>query len=325
MANEGFAQPWVEFEQELGIRPIIHGPLSSCTDGFAKIGGLMVSKYTFPDPDPSVSTSNLTTPDGLGVRVYTPLSSSFERGKKPIGIYYHGGGWAMGDLDGDDAHCRAISKAGDAVLVSVDYGLAPQNKHPGLMDDCWKGLQWARENAVELGGSKNGKFFTAGVSAGGQLALGMALKAIDQGLGEKLVGVVALVPATVHYTGVPEELKGKWTSYEEHAEHTVNSKSAMECFWDAFGPPPTDPYASPLLHDKIKDLKKVYLAVAGHDTLRDDGLLFKEKLEEKKVPTKLDFYEGYPHYHWTWPSSKLDAPRKEFLENLDKGVKFVLG
>lgn len=107
----------------------------------------------------------------------------------------------------------------------------------------------------------------------------------------------------------------------------------------AFGTPPTDPYGSPLLHGKIKDLKKVYISVAGHDTLRDDGLLFKQKLDETgydlsftlklaltvgRVPHKFDFYEGYPHYHWTWPSSKLDEPRKEYLENLAKGVQFVL-
>lgn len=114
----------------------------------------------------------------------------------------------------------------------------------------------------------------------------------------------------------------------------------LTVFVEAFGAPPTDPYASPLLHSKIKDLKKVYLVVAGHDTLRDDGLLFKQKLDENKyvfpfyhfgllliqhsVPTKMDFYEGYPHYHWTWPSPKLDEPRKEFNANLAKGVDFVI-
>jgi versiconal hemiacetal acetate esterase len=229
----------------------------------------------------------------------------------------------MGDLDGDDPFCRAISKGGGVVVVSVEYGLAPQNKHPGLINDCWKGLQWTLKNAKELGGAE-GKIFTAGVSAGGQLALSLALRTIDEGLGDALVGVVSLVPATVHPKGVPEELKSKWTSYKEHAEHTIDTESAMNSFWEAFGPPPTDPYGSPLLHTKIKDLKKVYLAVAGHDTLRDDGLLFKEKLDEAKVPNKLDFYEGYPHYHWTFPSPKLDKPREEFLANLTKGVQFVV-
>lgn len=279
----------------------------------------MVSKYTFPLPDPAVKTEERTTDEGLKVRIYTPKGYT---GGKPVSVYYHGGGWAMGDLDGDDPFCRAISKGGGLVVVSVEYGLAPQNKHPGLMEDCWKGFQWTLKNSEALGGIK-GKIITSGVSAGGQLALGLALKAIDEGYKDSLVGVVALVPATVHPEGVPEELKSKWTSYKEHAEHTVNTASAMEAFWDAFGVPPTDPYVSPLRHTKIKDLKKVYLAVAGHDTLRDDGLLFKQKLDENQVPYEFDFYEGYPHYHWTWPSSKLDEPRKEFNDNLAKGVQFV--
>ncbi|KAF2822579.1 hypothetical protein CC86DRAFT_330261 [Ophiobolus disseminans] len=320
MASEGFATPWAEFEKEFGERMLLNGSLSSCQDGYARIGGLLVSKYTFPPSDPSVHSEERTADDGLKVRVYMPKGYS---GGSPVGVYFHGGGWAMGDLDGDDAIARSISKGGNVVVVSVDYGLAPQNKHPGLVNDCYKGLQWALKHAKELGGT-DGKVFTAGASAGAGLALGAALRAIDEGLGDALVGVVALVPTTIHPKAVPEELKSKYTSYTEHAQHTINSASAMETFWDAFGAPPTDPYASPLLHTRIKDLKKVYIAVAGHDTLRDDGLLFKQKLDDNKVPTEFDFYEGYPHYHWTFPSPKLDEPRKQFNANLARGVKFVI-
>ncbi|KAF2708024.1 hypothetical protein K504DRAFT_534711 [Pleomassaria siparia CBS 279.74] len=319
MTSEGFAKPWVEFEEEFGGRPLLHGPLSECIDGYMKIGIKMASKYAFPAPDSTVKTEDRAIDDGLKVRIYTPEGYS---GGKPVGVYYHGGGWAMGDIDGDDASCRATAVGGGVVVVSVEYGLAPQNKHPGLINDCWKGFQWTLKNAKELGGVE-GKIFTTGSSAGGQLALGIALKAIDEGYGDAVVGVVAQVPATVHPDGVPEELKPKYKSWTEHDEHTINTRSAMTAFWEAFGPPPTNPYASPLLHDKIKDLKRVYLAVAGHDTLRDDGLLFKQRLDEYKVPNKLDLYEGYPHSFWGWPSTKLDEPRKEYLENLAKGIQFV--
>jgi len=187
----------------------------------------------------------------------------------------------MGDIDGDDGFCRATAKGGEVVVVSVEYGLAPQNKHPGLINDCWTGFLWTLEHAKDLGGIPD-QIFTTGTSAGGQLALGIALKAVDEGYGKQLVGVVAQVPATVHPDAVPEGLKRGYTSMEEHDEHTINTGSAMRAFWKAFGAPPTDPYASPLLHEKIVELKKVYMAVAGHDTLRDDGLLFKAKLDEYK-------------------------------------------
>jgi versiconal hemiacetal acetate esterase len=239
----------------------------------------MMSLYTFPAPDPSVNTEDRIIDNKLKVRIYTP--EGYSRGSKPIGVYYHGGGWAMGDIDGDDAFCRATAKGGHVVVVSVEYGLAPQNKHPGLIEDCWKGFLWTLENAKELGGIP-GKIFTTGTSAGGQLALGIALKAIDEGYGTQLVGVVAQVPATVHPDAVPPSLKREYRSMMEHDQHTINTGSAMRAFWEAFGAPATDPYASPLLHDKIRELKKVYLAVAGHDTLRDDGLLLKAKLDEHK-------------------------------------------
>ncbi|PVH95807.1 hypothetical protein DM02DRAFT_632531 [Periconia macrospinosa] len=320
MASEGFAKPWVEFEEEFGERPLLYGSVSSCLDGFARIGAKLGAKYTFPSPDPVVKTEDRTIDGGLKVRIYTPDGYT---GRNPVGVYFHAGGWVMGDLDGDDAFCRAMSKDAGVVLVSVEYGLAPQNKHPGLINDCFKGLQWTLDNSKDLSGVE-GRIFTAGVSAGGGLALGVALKAIDEGLGDSLVGVVAQVPATIHPDGVPAELKLKYTSKDEHKDHTIDTADAMRTFWDAFGAPPTDPYASPLLHPRIKDLKKVYLSVAGHDTLRDDGLLFKQRLDENGVANNLDFYEGYPHFHWTWPSTKLDKPREEYNSNVAKGVKFVI-
>lgn len=255
----------------------------------------MASMYTFPPPDPTVKTEDRTSDNGVKVRVYTPENYS---GDNPVGVYYHGGGWAMGDVEADDPLARAISKAANVVLVSVEYGLAPQNKHPGLMNDCWDAFQWTLNNAKQLGGIE-GKAFTIGGSAGAQLALAMALKALDERLEQAVVGVVAQVPVTVHPDGVPDELKSKYTSYTEFKDKTINTADAMHTFWgkrrrnlshiqancsstEAFGVPPADPLGSPLLHARIKDLKKVYLAVAGQDTLRDDGILFKEKLEETK-------------------------------------------
>jgi versiconal hemiacetal acetate esterase len=187
----------------------------------------MASMYTFPSPDPAVKTEDRTTEDGIQVRVYTPEGYN---GGKPVGVYFHGGGWAMGDIASADPFCRSISKRSHVVLVSVEYGLAPQNKHPGLVNDCYKGLRWTLRNVKELGGVE-GKIFTCGVSAGGGLALGTALRAIDEGLGNALVGVVAEIPTTIHPAGVPSELKSRYTSMEEHKGHTVNTDSAMNAFW----------------------------------------------------------------------------------------------
>ncbi|KAF1935062.1 arylacetamide deacetylase [Clathrospora elynae] len=320
MASEGFAKPWLEFEEELGVRMLLQPPVSKMPDTLAGYGDIMASKYTFPAPDPAVKTEDTTTGDGLKVRIYTPDGYT---GGKPVCLYFHGGGWALGDIDSDDPFSRAISKSGSIVVVSVEYRLAPENKHPGLVNDCYKSLQWALQNWKRLN-TAEGKFLTAGVSAGGQLAFGTALRAVDEGLGDQIVGVVAIIPATVHPDGVPDELRPKYTAMEEHDQHTINTGRAMKAFWEAFGASRTDIYASPLLHPKLKDLGNVYMAVAGHDTLRDDGVLMKQKLDAAGVPNKYDLYEGYPHFFFAWPSPKLDGPKKHFYGNLATGVNFVL-
>jgi versiconal hemiacetal acetate esterase len=268
--NEG------QFEKELGFRPLLHGPtVEDCFKGWAALGGALVQKFQFPAPDPSVTTQDREITEGLKIRVYVPSSYT---GNTPIGLFIHGGGWAMGDLDADDGNCRAISKGSGVVLVSVDYRLAPAHPSPAALDDCVTAFKWILQNAASLGGTI-GKAFICGASAGANLAFGTALRLIDEGLGTSIAGVVAQVPVSIHPDLLPEELKSKYTSYDENAEHTVNSKSAMLAFWDAYGSP-KDNYANCLLHPKLKDLPKVYISCAGHDTLRDDSRLMKAALEK---------------------------------------------
>jgi len=142
----------------------------------------------------------------------------------------------MGDLEGEDPQCRSISKAAGVVIVSVEYRLAPAHPYPAPFDDCVAAYYWALENYSQLKTTPN-EAFTFGTSAGGNLALSVALKVIDDGKGDTLRGVVAVVPVTIAPEVVPEKLKSKYTSYVEHAEHTINSGSAMKMFFgEAFYP-----------------------------------------------------------------------------------------
>jgi versiconal hemiacetal acetate esterase len=235
----------------------------------------LVSKFQFPSPDAAVKAEDREIPGGLKVRIYTPDGYA---GNQPLGFYIHGGGWAMGDLDADDGNCRAISIGAGVVVVSVDYRLAPAHPYPAGLDDCMTAYKWALKHASSLN-AKPEKAFIAGASAGGGSTFGLALKLIDEGLGSSVVGLAAQVPVTVHPDLVPIHLKSKYTSYKEHAEHTVNSESAMEAFWTAYGNP-KDEYTSPLLHQKLKELRKVYITCAGQDTLRDDARLMRDVLKE---------------------------------------------
>lgn len=242
--------------------------------GWEKLGGALVSKFTFPAPDDSITSEDRTIDDGLTVRIYTPKNYA---GNKPLCYYTHGGGFAMGDLNMEDPACRNLSSAG-LVVVSIDYRLSPKYKFPTAHDDCFTGLQWAIKNAASLGTSD--KFIITGASAGGNLALSTALKTIDSGLGGNLIGVIAQVPVTVHPDAVPEDLKSKYTAYDKHAEHTVNTASAMDSFTKAYNPPAEDKYYSVLLHPKIKELPKTYITYCTHDTLSDDARLFIDALKK---------------------------------------------
>lgn len=161
------------------------------------------------------------------MRIYTPPNYS---GGKPAGIFIHGGGWVFGDLDGEDAFCRAATKDAGVVLVSVDYRLAPKHKFPTALDDCIDAYHWVIDNTSYLN-TTPGQVFTIGGSAGGGLALGVALKLIDAELGDTVKGIVSLVPVTVHPDACPEELKSEYTSYDENSEKTLNTNSGMRAFF----------------------------------------------------------------------------------------------
>lgn len=194
---------------------------------FEENGALLLSKLTFPAPDLSVKSIDKEIAPGLKVRIYTPPEYTSQ---KPVCIFYHGGGWAMGDLEGEDGQCRTISKAANVVIVSVDYRLAPAHKYPVPFEDCVFAYHWALRNALILNTTPN-QAFTFGTSAGGNLALSVGLKIIDMGMGDTLKGVVAIVPVTIDPEVVPESLKSRYTSYEEHDEHTVNTGKGMKTFY----------------------------------------------------------------------------------------------
>jgi len=311
----------LQFEKKLGKPLLLHGPtIDNILQQYASIGGLIVANCTFPAPDLTVKTEDKEISPGLTVRIYTPPNYA---GDKPVCVFMHGGGWAMGDLEAEDGDIRAISKASGVVIVSVGYRLAPAHKYPAGLEDSVAAYHWALKNAASLGTTPN-QAFTWGTSAGGNLALSVALKLIDTGYGDTLKGVVAVVPVTVLPDAVPEELKSKYTSYDEHAEHTIDTASAMKVFIDTYGGSPTDPYVSPLLHKRIKDLPKVYLVGAEMDTLRDDARLLKQYLDDAGVPNIYDEFAGYPHFFWAYPSPLLADIRADYSRNLLKGFKFVL-
>jgi versiconal hemiacetal acetate esterase len=177
-----------------------------------------------------VKTEDKEISPGLKVRIYTPPSYA---GNKPVCVFCHGGGWAMGDLDGEDPQLRTVAKDAGIVIVSVDYRLAPKNPYPAGLDDCVAAYHWAIKSSDALNTKPNAAVLF-GTSAGANLALCTALRLVDDGQNATLKGVVAVAPVTVAPEVVPENLKARYTSYTEHTQHTINTGPAMQAFFGGF-------------------------------------------------------------------------------------------
>ena len=194
-------------------------------------------------------------------------------------IYFHSGGWVIGDLDFADTTCRRLAGAIGAEVISVDYRLAPEHPFPGPLDDCWAVVTWAAAN-------RPGPLALIGESAGGNLAAACAIRARDAG-GPALAAQFLAYPVTDH--------DFETASYQEVGPRNwLLSTADMRWFWDQYCPAAidrTDPLLSPLRLADPDGLPPTLVYVAELDPLRDEGLAFARRLHTAGVPvsTRCDF------------------------------------
>ncbi|KAF5506338.1 Versiconal hemiacetal acetate esterase [Colletotrichum siamense] len=256
--------------------------------------------------------------DGFDIpcRIYTPVGA---QNPAPGLLYIHGGGWTLGDLEGEDIACKAICEYTKVVVVSMDYRLAPENPFPRGLEDCWDILLWTLENSSTLGIDPN-CVMVSGSSSGGNSTAVIAHRARDKGVALK--GQILRIPATCHIDCYPPELKLR--SMEELKDAPLLSKRSMETFYGYYSPPdPSSPEVSPLLNQNFKDLAPAYLQVAGMDPLRDEGLAYAAKLKDAGVPTKVDIYPGLPHAFGYFP--ELSATPKFSIDVITAIVQLIGG
>lgn len=238
---------------------------------------------------PEVVTEDRRVPGPAGdlaIRIYRPPSVTDHA---PVVVFFHGGGFAVGDLDTHDGTCREHAVGADAVVVSVDYRLAPEHPYPAAVDDAWAATQWVAAHGAELGADV-GRLAVAGDSAGGNLAAVIAQRAHEAG-GPPIAFQLLWYPATMWDLSLP--------SYAENADAPVLDTHAVVAFsrWYApdadFGNPP--PGLAPGRATSLAGLPPAYVAVAGHDPLRDDGARYAELLAAAGVPAELHLAETLVH------------------------------
>ncbi len=244
-----------------------------------------------PDPSPVGEVRDLAA-DGPGgkipLRLYRGQGTDTSR-PQPALIYYHGGGWVLGNLESHDGVCRDIANAAKCTVISVDYRLAPEAKFPAAADDSIAAAQWIHDNAADLGVDRN-HLAVGGDSAGGNLSAVVALHARDNG-GPKLKLQVLIYPSA--------DMSSVYASYEEFAEQLPLTRVTMDWFVDLYlsdrEQDAKDWRASPLHAKSLAGLPPAYVITAGMDPLRDEGEAFAAKLKAAGVPVAMKRFDGQVH------------------------------
>ncbi len=279
-------------------------PITEQTVEMARAGYLAVAEMLGQGPDVDTEDSAVPGPAGdIPVRIYRPKGAG---PGLPILVYYHGGGWVIGDLDTHDYAARELCVGAGCIVVAVDYRLAPEAQFPAAVDDSWAALEWVAGNAESLGGDP-GRIAVGGDSAGGSLAAVMSLLARDAG-GPKLAFQLLIYPAV--------DMDFSRPSIEDNADGYVLTKDHMIWFRGHYlrsDADRADFRASPLLASDHSDLPPALVITAEFDPLRDEGRDYAETLQAAAVPTTLSNYEGQVHVFFQL-SPILDGGRRAVNE-----------
>ena len=248
-------------------------------------------------PGPDVATEDRSIPGSetaIPVRIYKPTSDI----PLPVLVFFHGGGWVIGDLDTHDRECRILATGTPCIVASVDYRLAPEHPFPAGHVDCWDALQWVASNAADIDANPSG-IAVGGDSAGGNLSAYCALMARDSGLALKLQMLV--YPATDGRAHHPDSTHEPLPSLVENADGIFLKRATMNYFF-RLACKDLDPVAvandwrmSPLLAASHAGIAPAFIATCELDPIRDEGNLYAEKLAAAGIPVQHKEWAGQPH------------------------------
>jgi acetyl esterase len=250
---------------------------------------------TNPEPPELDQVQGLAIPSPIGsipARIYTPKKLRKADGLAPCLVFFHGGGWVIGDLDSHDVVCRKLADEGELIVVSVDYRLAPEHKFPTAVDDAIAATKWIAENARQHGIDAS-RLMVGGDSAGGNLAAVVAIAARD-GDGPAISGQVLIYPAIDFAMTHP--------SHSEPETSILLTHSVIRWFRDHYlngAADAQDWRASPARAKTLIGLPPAYVLTAGADPLRDEGDEYAKRLKEAGVPVTYRHFPGQFHGFFT--------------------------
>lgn len=249
---------------------------------------------------------------GVHVRVFRPPGNA----PKPGLIYFHGGGWVLGSCETHDDMCAELADRADVVAVLVDYRLAPEHPHPAQLEDSHIVLDWMRTSGRAMGLDPT-HIIGAGDSAGGQMTVGLALSLRERGIAQ-LRGQVLIYPVL----GADTETD----SYLRNATAPCLTRDEMIFYLESFLGPRggrnwSDPQAVPNLATDLSGLPPAFIAVAEHDPLCDDGIIFHGKLKAAGIGTQLRREPALAHSYMR--ARHVSKPAMEGFDAIVKAIHFL--
>jgi acetyl esterase len=279
-------------------------PMETLTPAEAREAYLAARKALQPDPEDVAEVLELRAEGPAG-----PIPLRYYRGKgatagtpQPALIYYHGGGWVIGDLESHDQACRALANAARCIVVAVDYRLAPEHKFPAAVEDAIAATRWVSDNAARLG-IDGKRIAVGGDSAGGNLAAVVALDARDRG-GPPLILQLLIYPCT--------DMSLSYPSHTRHAEQLPLRHTTMRWFVQHYlrdANDKADWRASPLRAGNFANLAPALVVTAGFDPLGDEGEAYAKALADGGVPVTLERFGGQIHGFLSMGRMVADASR----------------
>jgi acetyl esterase len=272
----------------------LNGPLlhTLSPEAGREVVAAMTPMLDDPQPVASVENRRIAGPAGeIPLRVYTPEG----KGPFPVLVYFHGGGWVIGDLETHDDMCRRLTNGAGCVVVSVDYRLAPEHKFPAAVEDAYAATKWVAEHAGEINGDA-GRLAIGGDSAGGNLTAVVTQLARDQ-KGPHLIFQLLIYPA-MDFTAT------EMVSRLEYSQGYALITEDMDWFTDHYLNSREDylnPLASPMLIKSFEDLPPALIITAEYDPLRDEGEEYGHKLQEAGVSVTISRYDGLIHGFFRMP------------------------
>jgi acetyl esterase/lipase len=270
-------------------RETLNGMLKAMTADLPPNENVVVEDRIVPGPEGAPE---------IGVRIYRPANAT---GVLPGILFIHGGGMVMGNLDSDHLTAVMLCETIGAVMVSVDYRLAPENPAPAAIEDCYAGLQWMAANADELGFDL-GRLALFGLSAGGGLAIATALVARDRS-GPALCFMMPIYPQI--------DDRNETASSREIVDIGIWDRAGNIEAWEWYlGGQPADQYSAPARATDLAGLPPAFIDVGDRDMFMDEDVEFANRLQDAGIPVELHVYPGAYH------ASEVFAPTAELSQRI---------